>query len=186
MALGGRSGACRARRARVGATRPDRAAANAAREVEFLRRHYDDAARSFDAAARRARTQKPQAGAPDAEALLKRGAALVAGGRRDGGLRTLRAADDRAMQDMQGPPADGIDATTTSSWSYYALAQLGDAEREAGALRAAADDYAAARRLEPQLESGSAGVPADPDFRVAHLWLNSAITEVGLGHPNAA
>ena len=66
----------------------------------------------------------------------------------------------------------------------YALAQLGDAEREAGALRAAADDYAAARRLEPQLESGNTGVPAgNPDFRVAHLWLNSAITEIGLGHP---
>src|SRR4030095_15058999 len=70
-------------------------------EVEFLRRHYDDAARSFDTAARRARTQQRQPGAPDAEALLKRGAALVAGGRRDEGLRTLRAADDLAIQDMQ-------------------------------------------------------------------------------------
>jgi tetratricopeptide (TPR) repeat protein len=132
-------------------------------EIEFLRRRYDDAARHFDAAGRR-----------DAEALLKRGAALVAAGRRDEGLRTLRAADDVAMQQQ---PSDFFDSMATLSWSYYALAQLGDAEREAGALRAAADDYAAARRLEPQLQSAH-----DSDFRVAHLWLNSAITETALGH----
>jgi tetratricopeptide (TPR) repeat protein len=149
-------------------------------EIEFLRRHYDAAARSFDTAARRARERGSQPFAPDAEALLKRGAALVAAGRRDEGLRALRAADDVATQHR---PFRNVYAPTVAlSWSYYALAQLGDAEREAGALRAAADDYAAARRLEPRFKTASA--PAgNADFRVAHLWLNSAITEIGLGQP---
>lgn len=135
-------------------------------EIEFLQRRFDLAARHFDAAARRAR----RSGQPTtswADALLKRGAALVAAGRADEGIPVLREADQLAAR-VPGARYDDV----TLSRSYYALSQLGDAMRARGELKAAADAYAAARRLPT--------VPAS----VGHLANNSAIVETGLGNPD--
>jgi tetratricopeptide (TPR) repeat protein len=138
-------------------------------EIEFLRRRYDDAARDFGAAARRS-------GDPGAEAaaLLDRGAALVAAGRRDEGEDALREADDLAWHvkvRLLGV-LDGV--------SYYARVQLGEAAREAGALPAAAEAYAAARELVPDVEY----LTHKP--HVEQLENNAAIVDIALGRPAAA
>jgi tetratricopeptide (TPR) repeat protein len=147
-------------------------------EIEFLRGRFDDAARDFAAAARRARERaKPD---PDAEAraMLDRGAALVAAGRREEGEEALRTADDIASR-AAGPIRLVDDETYLPlvATSYYARVQLGEAAREAGALPAAADAYAAARE-----RIGQAGGP----FHVEQLDNNAAIVDAKLGRVAAA
>ncbi len=134
-------------------------------EIEFLRHRYDDAARDFGAAARRARERSRPRRQDEAEAMLDRGAALVAAGRRDEGEDALRAADEL-------PALVGV--------SYYARVQLGEAAREAGALPAAAEAYAAARERMPELLTTSR------PFHREQLENNAAIVDIALGRTAAA
>jgi tetratricopeptide (TPR) repeat protein len=148
-------------------------------EIEFLRRRFDAAAADFGASARAARDEVGVWTANEAEALLKRGTALAAAGRPSEGLATLVAADDTAsraygLQRRQKVPDE--QALAQLAWlSYFARVQAGDAQREGGALRAAADSYAAAREREPEL------ITAKAPFRSAHLDNNDAIVELALG-----
>jgi tetratricopeptide (TPR) repeat protein len=151
-------------------------------EIEFLRHRYDDAARDFAAAARRARARTGDPTRDEARALLERGAALLAGGRRDEGEDALRAADDMASRlfpisrNRETGERDG----TLAAISYYARDQLADAAREARALPAAADGYAAAREWVRPLKR------LDATFHPEQLENNSAIVDVALGHTAAA
>jgi tetratricopeptide (TPR) repeat protein len=144
-------------------------------EIEFLEGRHNDAARDFGASARRAVDRTGEPTTDEAGALLDRGAALVAAGRRDEGEQALREADDVASR-----LAATADNPTPFRISYHARVQLGEAEREAGHLPAAAEAYAAARERVPQL----AGLPQP--VHVEQLDNNAAIVDIGLGRLGAA
>lgn len=135
-------------------------------EIAFLRERYDEAARHFDAAARIAR-ERARDTQWEAEALVKRGAALVAARRDTEAIPVLRHADEVAMRASE-------DSLMPYAWSNYANAQLGDALRRQGELRAAADAYAAT--------DAEYSTPTN----AAAVALNAAVVEIGLDHPRAA
>jgi tetratricopeptide (TPR) repeat protein len=145
-------------------------------EIEYLRRDFDAAAGDFGAAARRARDR---AGGwndvREARATLDRGAALAAAGRSAEAMVALRAADDVASRAMAlRPDPDDSVGVQLARVSGYARFQLADAERHAGALRAAADDYDAARERRLPATSGGA------------LENNAAVVDIGLGRAEDA
>ena len=143
-------------------------------EIEFLRGRHDDAARDFAAAARRAgERSRPDVGG-EAQALVDRGAALLAGGRVDEAEDTLRQADAIASRAATLQADFAEEDVPLSVTSYHARVQLGEAAREAGALRAAADAYAAAR------DRGAA------DVHDEHLENNAAIVDIKLGRARSA
>lgn len=126
-------------------------------EIQFLRKQYDEAEATFAQAIRDARAAHHTWNRPEANALLERGAALLASGRRPEGEQSLREATQVAERASAGEIAS------------FAYAQLADSERERGALRDAADDYAAAGEYQDQ--------------EVAN---NGAIVQIALGHPREA
>jgi tetratricopeptide (TPR) repeat protein len=134
-------------------------------EIEFLRGRYDDAARDFAAAARRARERSVPISRYEARALLDRGAALVAAGRREDGEDALRDADDVAS--LASAATQELAAI-----SYHARVQLGEAAREADEPEAAADAYAAARERVPTLKG------TEQPFHEEQLENNSAIVDI--------
>jgi cellulose synthase operon protein C len=148
-------------------------------EIEFLRGRFDDAARDFGAAARRARERaEPDAGT-EARAMLDRGAALVAAGRREEGEDALRMADDIASRPAAAALRTGDDETHFElvATSYFARVQLGETAREAGAVPAAAEAYAAARERVRQV-----GEPVHYE----QLENNAAIVDAELGRSDTA
>jgi tetratricopeptide (TPR) repeat protein len=145
-------------------------------EIEFLRGRYDDAARDFGAAARRARERANPDAALEARAMLDRGAALAAGGRRDEAVVAFREADDVASRAALALFADDLVSHLPAvATSYYARVQLAEAARESDALPAAAEAYAAAReRVQALTDNGE-------EFHIEQLENNSAIVDVALG-----
>ena len=141
-------------------------------EIEFLRQRYDEAARDFGAAARRARERVRPSVKNEARALLDRGAALVAAGRLEEGREALVAADEVASRGQAAPELQAS--------SYHARVQLAEAAREAGELKAAADGYAAARERVRELKN--TGEP----FHFEQLENNSAIVDAALGRVDSA
>ncbi len=138
-------------------------------EIEFLRGRFDDAAADFGDAARRARDRSATSSRIEAEATLDRGAALARAGRRPEAVAALRAADDIARARAPGRGVT-VSILPGRAISGHARLQLADAEREAGALRAAAEDYAGARYHGlPQATTGA-------------LENNAAIVDIALGH----
>jgi tetratricopeptide (TPR) repeat protein len=154
-------------------------------EVDFLQRRYDDAAAAFGVAARRTRQATYNNDLGVEEALLGRGASLLSAGRRAEGLALLRAiAGDAevgvAFRRRDKSPYLRVGFATVA---YHARAQLADAERESGALRAAVEDYDAARELLPVL--------IDPDAEATGLKpervdANQALAELALGRVTTA
>ncbi len=143
-------------------------------EIEFLRGSYDAAARDFAAAARRVRERPVPLADDEARALLDRGAALMAAGRREEGEDALREADDIASLAATATMRanDGEPDAVTAALSYYARVQLGEAAREADEPEAAADAYAAARERVPVLKD------KDQQFHAEQLENNSAIVDI--------
>jgi tetratricopeptide (TPR) repeat protein len=152
-------------------------------EVQFLQRRYDDAAAAFDVAARRTRHADHNNDLGVDQALLARGASLLYAGRTAEGLALLRtvAVDDEygvAFHRRSDSPWLRVAFATVA---YHARAQLADAEREAGDLRAAVEDYDAARELLPVLtNAGVTGV------RPERIDANQALAELALGRVTAA
>jgi tetratricopeptide (TPR) repeat protein len=138
-------------------------------EIEFLRGRFDDAAADFGDAARRARDRFATWTRIEAEATLDRGAALARAGRRAEAMTALRAADDIASRSRGRGRGVTIQILPADAISGHARLQLADAEREAGALRAAAEDYAGARYH---------GLPA---ATTGALENNAAIVDIALG-----
>ena len=141
-------------------------------EIEFLRQRYDEAARDFGAAARRARERTRPSAQDEVRALLDRGAALVAAGRVEEGRDALLAADEVASRGLADP--------VLQASAYHARVQLAEAAREAGDLPAAADAYAAARERVARLKD--TGEP----FHFEQLENNSAIVDAALGRVDSA
>ena len=120
----------------------------------------------------------------EADALLKRGAALVAAGRRPDGIATLQQADDvatraLALETRAKEPREDVQANLTQL-SYFARLQAGDALREAGELTEALESYRAAGERRPALRGPLTTV------QFAALDLNRAITLIALGRPREA
>jgi tetratricopeptide (TPR) repeat protein len=116
-------------------------------EIEDLRGHHDAAAEDFAASARRVRDRARTWSAPEANALLHRGAALQAAGRLSDAAAAFAQADEVASRTPDGDVRDTYD---DPDWiSYHARAELGDLERERGRPLDAAEQYAAARERGP-------------------------------------
>ena len=153
-------------------------------EIEFWRHRYNDAAADFGGAVSFARTRLRPRLQEEATAMLDRGAALVAAGRRDEAEDALRAANELAS----GPGAvrAGYELASRGAYpvfnfiSYYALVQLGEAEREAGALPAAAEAYASASDFIPGLLDSPHPVHRE------QLENNAAIVDIARGRTAAA
>jgi tetratricopeptide (TPR) repeat protein len=149
-------------------------------EVQFLQRRYDDAAAAFGAAARRTRYAEYNDDLGVEQARLRRGASLLYAGRTAEGLALLRTvatvAENGVAFHRRGDYPDVRVGFATVA--YHARAQLADAERESGALRAAVEDYDAARELLPE-----AGAPGLKPERVDN---NQALAELALGRVTAA
>ena len=109
LAVGGRPRARRARSARVGTRQRRRAAADPARRDRVPSAPLPRRRTAFRR--RRPARARARAGwsADEAEALLKRGAALIAGGRREEGLRALRAAEETGARNRVDDPDDPLD-----------------------------------------------------------------------------
>jgi tetratricopeptide (TPR) repeat protein len=151
-------------------------------EIEFLRGRYDDAARDFGAAARRARERAEPDVKRGARATLDRGAALLRAGRREEAVAALREADDLASRGIAARLREnfGLDEPALAATSYYARVQLAEAAREAGSLPAAAEAYAAARERVPTLTD------LGEVFHVEQLENNAAIVDTALGRHESA
>lgn len=157
-------------------------------EVYFLQRRYDDAAAAFGVAARRIRAAEFDNDVWVYEALLGRGAALLSAGRSAEGLPLLRSVADLAargmayqtsLKDATYDPAQVVQ--DFAAVAYHAWAHLADAERESGVLRAAVEDYRAARELVPLLTADGA-----TGLRPERLDGNQALAELALGSVAAA
>ena len=141
-------------------------------EIEFLRERYDEAARDFGAAARRARERtRPSV-------RTRRGQCSTAAPRwwppaasRRGGRRCWLA-DEVASRGLADPELQ--------AGAYHARVQLAEAAREAGELPAAAEAYAAARERVVGLKD--TGEP----FHFEQLENNSAIVDAALGRVDSA
>ncbi len=168
-------------------------------EIEYLRGDNDASIAAFGTAVRRARDRSGTWTVAEADGLLGRAAALIAGGRREEGIATMGQADevasrvvalgtDPALRDeplvevAEGLSSPEVGAEHAKSIAYHARASAGDALREAGRVQEAAESYAAARDYVATL-----GEPEDsPDLRVERLDNNEAITDVRLGRVAAA
>jgi tetratricopeptide (TPR) repeat protein len=120
-------------------------------EVDYLQKHYDDAAADFARAARRTRTANYRNDLGVDEALLPRAAALLAADRASESSRILRDAESDASLGVayQTSLGDAGSPGDFATVAYYARVKLADQEREAGQLHAAAEDYAAAEEVLP-------------------------------------
>jgi tetratricopeptide (TPR) repeat protein len=169
-------------------------------EIRYLRAHHDDAIVAFGTAVRRARDRTGTWSVAEADGLLRRAAALVAAGRRGEGIATYAQADEVASRAVavgtdpalrEGARVEVADGefqvegglAHAESIAYHARASAGDALREAGRPREAAEQYAAAREYVDRLEAGPGDVP---EFRVERLDNNGAITDLRLGRIAAA
>ena len=147
-------------------------------EVHFLQHRYDDAAAAFGVAARRIRYADYNNDLGVYEAQLGQGASLLYAGRTAEGLALLRTVASSAEYGVAFRRRDtsGDAAARFAAVAYHARAQLADAERESGALRAAVEDYAAARELLPVLtDAGLTGLKPE------RIDANQAVTELALG-----
>ncbi|HET9737901.1 MAG TPA: tetratricopeptide repeat protein [Solirubrobacteraceae bacterium] len=168
-------------------------------EIEYLRGDHDGAIADFGTAIRRARDRSGTWTVAEADALLRRAASLIAAGRREEGIATMGQADemasrvvalgtDPALRDDpvvevgEGLIAPEVGSDHAKSIAYHARASVGDALREAGRVREAAESYAAARESAAALGSSE----DSPDFRVERLENNEAVTDLRLGRFAAA
>ena len=184
--------AARAARAWDRAARSDPAPLLLIAEIEHLRGRHDAAARDFAAAARRARAAAGTWSPMEAAATLGRGGALLAANRRAEALTAFAAADEIASRatpqadELEPPPAfTPIDPLTTAGRvlafvSYHARAQLADAAREDGEVKAAAEQYRAAREVE------DTALQSELPFSVARVANNGAIASSALGRGRSA
>lgn len=150
-------------------------------EIHFLGGRYDAAAGAFGSAARLARAGRWDAVAVD-ECRLGRGVSLLRAGRYDEGVAQLRALAEEASTTHAALDQDeSYEARDFAVVAYHAYAQLADAERAAGAARAALDDYAAARFLVP-------GIVHDDTLGVqpSRLDGNAALAHLAIGDPAGA
>ncbi|MCY1142794.1 tetratricopeptide repeat protein [Actinoplanes sp. Pm04-4] len=153
-------------------------------EVLFLRGRYEEAASAFDAAARKVRAIQWDQDLLTWRMHLNRGASLLRTARLEEGLALLRTvADDSeraaAYWRQQQKPDLGA-AEKFALLCYHAHAQIADAERTAGRLHSAVDNYTAAHDLLPHL-------PLDPAaLRPERLDANQSLAEIGLGRFDAA
>jgi tetratricopeptide (TPR) repeat protein len=152
-------------------------------EVHFLQRRYHDAAAAFGVAARRTRQAAYDNDLGVDEALLGRGASLLAAGRTAEGLPLLRAIASEAEHGVsyyrKGLNWDSL--MRFAAVAYHARAQLADAERESGDLHAAVEDYNAARELLPVLAGAEATVA-----RPERIDANQALADLALSRVTAA
>ena len=153
-------------------------------EIQYHRGHPSDAAETFAIVARAARNRTGVWSDGEADALLRRGAALIAAGRRDDGIAALQQADDTAtralgLETRATTPREEVVGHLTQI-SYFARLQAGDALREAGRLAAALESYRAAGERWPALRGPLTTV------QFAALDLNRAITLIALGRPHEA
>lgn len=161
-------------------------------EVEFLQHRYDDAAADFALAVRRrvaTATSDPFGDELQADrARLDRGAALLAGGRREEATDLLRRLDEDAQRSTAAASRGDPDTVPTSTVadltlvSFHARAQLADAERLASASKASAEDYAAAGELLPSLQTY---YELDRP-RLGAFYDNWALTQLTLGRVDDA
>lgn len=152
-------------------------------EVYFLQHRYDDAAAAFGVAARRSRYADYNNDLEVYEAQLRQGASLLHAGRTAEGLTLLRTVASVAEYGVAFRRRDtsGDAAARFAAVAYHARAQLADAERESGALRAAVEDYAAARELLPVItDAGLTGLKPE------RIDANQAVAELALGRVTTA
>jgi len=144
-------------------------------EVEYLQRQYEAAAADFGKAARLTLSADYRNNLGVDEALLDRGASLLAAGRAAEATAILRDVERDAAGGVayyrNGDHPDVL--ARFAAVAYYARAQLADHERQSHALRAAAEDYAAALEMLPLLSETTGP-------RLEALYNNSAIADLGL------
>jgi tetratricopeptide (TPR) repeat protein len=154
-------------------------------EIQFLQKRYNEAAATFGVAARRTRQTHDDDDLGVDEALLDRGAALLAASRGIEGIALLRSVDGDASRGAyyyaHRFPAHYDSEGRFAAVSYHARALMGDGEREAGELFAAMEDYDAAREIVPLLKETGAS-----DYRVERIDNNQAVAELALGRVQAA
>jgi tetratricopeptide (TPR) repeat protein len=151
-------------------------------EVHFLQHRYDDAAAAFGVAARRTRQATFNNDLGVEEALLGRGASLLSARRTAEGLALLRAlASDAELGVSYQRSRMGEGLMGFAAVAYHARAQLADAERESGDLRAAVEDYDAARELLPVLPDTEVS-----GIRPERIDANQALAHLHLGRVTAA
>jgi len=157
-------------------------------EVLFLQGRYDEAANAFGAAARRTRAAHYDDDLATWGIELSQGACLLRGARAADGLTMLRAVaangESGAVYRRQIKNAGWADreaAVKFATMAYHARGQIADAEREAGRLWDAIDNYDAARELLPHLT-----VDDPAALRPERLDANRSLAELALGWRNAA
>jgi tetratricopeptide (TPR) repeat protein len=164
-------------------------------EIEYLRGRYDAAARDFGAAAREVRAEHGTWSLTEAAATLERAGALLKAGRRVEALSAFASADEIASRaGARASRADEFDRLSRldaflggqsvpgalALVSYHARAQLADAAREDGNLKAAAEHYRAAREVEHAARES--WTPPN----VARVANNGAIVSSALGRTSSA
>ncbi len=153
-------------------------------EIEFLRHHYDDAAATFAATARRTRLQTYDNDLGVDQARLDQAASLLRAGEPDQAAVLLRPMADRDLRDSLYWKGQNTNYEAQAGFalvSYHSSALLADSESEQGRMAEAEADYADARGVVPVLESTQV-----EDYRVERIDDNQATADVALGRPQAA
>jgi tetratricopeptide (TPR) repeat protein len=147
-------------------------------EVRFLQERYDEAAALFGRAARLQRALEHDNDLVVMEMLVQRAASLLRTDRRAEATALLRDLDFEATEGTYYQQSLDNDESSArfAMVAYHARALLADSAQDAGELRSAAEDYAAARELVPLLrEAGATG------FRPERVDNNAAVALAGLG-----
>jgi tetratricopeptide (TPR) repeat protein len=153
-------------------------------EVLYLQRSFDDSAAAFGEAARLAEDGFVINLARN-EALLRRGAALLAAGRSSEAVPTLRRVADEASVSISwfAKAEDSIENSESLQRAvlsfYYAHSQLADHERITGQPRAAQEDYSAAL-------SQVSHLLMPPGVRPEAVHNSAALTYLSIGRFDAA
>jgi len=165
----GRAAAINARWARLRPASP--VPADRSGEVAFLAQRFDDAAVAFGREVRLRRASTSGWSAGEALALVKRGLVLARARRDREALAAFASADEVALRSLAAH-SGGADAARDAA--YYARAQTGDLLLRAHRYDDAAEQYAAAREIQPGVSGGRAR-------RIEVLDSNQSIVQTYLG-----
>jgi tetratricopeptide (TPR) repeat protein len=154
-------------------------------EIEFLSKHYDEAARLFAKAVRLARARAGSWSLDEAQALAKRGTALELGRRYDEAQAAFADADEVASRVaglQRGDRGNANVRNRAAFLAYSARAQSGDTFLRTHDFAAADEQYEAAREEERTLD----GCACTPGRRPEVLANNRALVAVRLNDDKVA
>jgi cellulose synthase operon protein C len=153
-------------------------------ELHFLQGEYDEAAALFGASGRATLRETWNEDLVRDQAILARGASLIAAHREDEGIRLLEGLASDTERGAAYQEQEGLGyAEAFAAVAFHARALLGDTKRASGSVEAALEDYAAAVEQLPILDDPYTGATG---YHPERVYGNLSLAQLAAGRESAA